>query len=382
MLLLTMRAWPIAAAMVAALLLVDLAVVEAQEGSAGEAIEGAEEDGDSGEALERPPGGEPRTRRVAVVILASSGVDPETADALTELAIGAVATRGRVSIVGKEEFQAQLGQGEARSAECVTNTACLGRVGVQLGVDEMVAGTIARRGDRWVFNLNRIDIRSGELAGRIFREVSGDVGAVADSVQDAIPELYERVSDPGILLVSASVDGSEVVVDGVLIGVYRGEAVRLTEVSPGRHELVVSAAGYYDWTRVVNVAEGATMQIEASLEEPSAPSEGGGGISPLFWVGLGTGVVAGGLATYFGVSSQQEPESGLNRAETVDHVNARQTEAVVASVCIGVGVAAAAVMVIGIFTSDWGGADEPPVEAGVAPLPEGGGVVAVRGRLP
>ncbi|NIS36436.1 MAG: PEGA domain-containing protein, partial [Actinobacteria bacterium] len=87
--------------------------------------------------------------------------------------------------------------------------------------------------------------------------------------QDAIPQLYARVSDPGALLVSADVDGAEVVVDGVLIGVFRGEPVELADVAPGRHELVVSAAGYFDWTRVVNVAEGATMQIEASLESPT-----------------------------------------------------------------------------------------------------------------
>jgi hypothetical protein len=374
-----MRAWPIAAAVVAALLSANVAF--AQDDSAdGVPEEGG--DGDSGEALERPPAdGDEGTRRVAIVILASSGVDPETADALTELAIGAVATRGRVSIVGKEEFQAQLGQGEARSAECVTSTACLGRVGVQLGVDELIAGTVARRGDRWVFNLNRIEIRTGELAGRIFREVSGDVGAVADAVQDAIPELYERVSEPGVLLVSATVEGAEVVVDDVLIGVYRGEPVQLEEVAPGRHELVVSAAGYFDWTRVVNVAEGATMQIEAALESPTVQPHEEGGISALLWIGLGVGVVAGGLATYFGIASQAELESGLTMQEAEDFYNARQAEATVANISIGVAIAGAGVAVLGFFLSDFGSDDESSVEAGIAPLPNGA-AVSVRGRLP
>jgi hypothetical protein len=374
-----MRAWPIAAAVVAALLSANVAF--AQDDSA-DAVPEEGDDGDSGEALERPPAdGNEGRRRVAVVILASSGVDPETADALTELAIGGVATRGRVSIVGKEEFQAQLGQGEARSAECVTSTTCLGRVGVQLGVDELIAGTVARRGDRWVFNLNRIVIRTGELAGRIFREVEGDVGAVADAVQDAIPELYERVSQPGTLQVSANVEGAEVVVDGVLIGVYRGEPVQLTDVAPGRHELGVSAAGYFDWTRVVNVAEGATMQIEAALESPTAQPRDEGGISPLLWIGLGVGVVAGGLATYFGIASQAERDPGLNRSEAVDFVNARQTEATVANISIGVAIAGAGVAIIGFFLSDFGGGDEAPVSAGIAPLPDGA-ALSVRGRLP
>ena len=68
----------------------------------------------------------------------------ELADALTELMIGEIAVRGGVSIVGKEEFQAQLGQTEARSLECIGSAACLGRVGVELQVDEVVAGTVGR----------------------------------------------------------------------------------------------------------------------------------------------------------------------------------------------------------------------------------------------
>jgi hypothetical protein len=254
-------------------------------------------------------------------------------------------------------------------------------VGVQLGVDELLAGTVARRGNTWVFNLNRIDIRTGELAGRVFREVEGDVGAVADAVQSAIPEIYERVSRPGRILVSANVDGAEVVIDDVLIGVYRGDDVTLSNVTPGRHQLVVSAAGYFDWTRVVNVAEGATMQIEADLEAPT-PRRDGGGISPLLWIGLGTGVVAGGLATYFGVSSQASREPGLSQAESVAFVEARQTEAIVASICIGVAIAGAAVAILGLFLSDFDGEESSPVEAGAAPLPGGGGLLSVRGRIP
>ena len=45
-------------------------------------------------------GVELETQRVAILILATSGVDAELADALTELLIGAAAMRGRLTIIG------------------------------------------------------------------------------------------------------------------------------------------------------------------------------------------------------------------------------------------------------------------------------------------
>lgn len=366
-----MRAWPIVVASVAALVFTGTVAAQAPPAGPGEGLERPPAQGD--------PGAEAAPRRVVVMLLASSGVDPETANSLTELVIGAVAIRGHVSIVGKEEFQAQLGHSDARSADCVSSTACLGRVGVQLGVDEIIAGTVARRQDRWVFNINRIDMRSGDVAGRVFREVPGDLGALADAVQSAIPELYAQVPDVAEILVSANVDGAEVVVDGELIGVYRGEAVHLTEVAPGRHELVVTAAGYFDWTRVVNVAEGATMQIEAALEVP-APAVERGGISPLVWVGFGTAAVATGAAIYLGISSQQAYEGGGTQQEAQEFFDARSAEATAANVSMVVAAAGLGLAIVGLLLSDFGG-DDDQVTAFAAPI-EGGALLSLRGRMP
>jgi hypothetical protein len=66
----------------------------------------------------------------------------------------------------------------------------------------------------------------------------------------------------------------------------------------------------------------------------------------------------------------------------VAFVEARQTEAIVASICIGVAIAGAAVAILGLFLSDFDGEESSPVEAGAAPLPGGGGLLSVRGRIP
>src|SRR5262245_14757838 len=79
------------------------------------------------DASDAPPPAPPATR-LAVILLATSGVEPSTADDLTEVLVSALAERGGFSLVGKEEFQAQLGQTERGSLECIGSVACIGQV--------------------------------------------------------------------------------------------------------------------------------------------------------------------------------------------------------------------------------------------------------------
>jgi hypothetical protein len=314
---------------------------------------------------EEPPPRDPTGRtRIGVLVLAVSGVDQDTADALTELAISAVARRGRVDIVGKEELQARLGQTEGGSIECVSSGACLGRIGVELGVDELIAGTVGRRGTTWVFNLNRFDIRSGELAGRVFQEIEGDVGALADGFEATIPNLFARELNPATLVVSASVAGAEIHLNGVLVGVFRDEPVRIDNLRPGRHELRVSAGGYFDWERTVSLGEGTALQVDAALESPGV--ENGTHVSPLFIGGLVAAGVGAGLAIGFGIASQAEPGNDVTRAQAFDFYDARDTEALVANISLAVAGAGVVSAVIGLLLSDFSG-DEPVATASISP---------------
>lgn len=349
-----------------------------------DAQDGASAEDEGGATLEAPAahGEEDEPIRVAILVLAASGVDSELADALSEVVIGAVAARGGVSIVGKEEFQSLLGQGEARSMECVTSAACVGRVAVQLGVDEVIAGTVNRRGDTWVFNLNRIDVRSGELAGRAFSEVVGDLGAVAAAIQDAVPGLYEQTLEPATLIVALTVDGAEVMVDGVLAGVSHGEDVRLSGLAPGRHEVAVIAPGHFEWRRAVQIQAGSTLQLDVSLEPVEVASSG---ISPLLWAGGGTVVASGIVGLAFGLRSQREPASGATRREALAAIDARERDARMAHVAFGVLGVGLVVAIVGVAMSDFAGEESNPEavivsSVDVLPMP-GGAMLSVGGSL-
>jgi hypothetical protein len=252
---------------------------------------------------------------------------------------------------------------------------------VELGVDELVAGTVGRRGTLWVFNINRIEIRTGDLAGRVFRQVEGDVGALADALSRAIPDLYRPVLRSAVLLVSANVAEAEIVVDGMLVGVFRDEPVRLEDLAPGRHEVIVSRSGYFDWSRVLNVAEGATMQIDATLDAPASPRGDSPGLHPVFWVGVAAAVVGGGATLGFGLASQTQSEGAMTRAEAISFVDARRTEATFANFAVGLAGAGVAAAIVGLLISDFGaGEQEASTNLDVSVTPSGAGL-RVRGAF-
>jgi hypothetical protein len=290
-------------------------------------------------------------------MLATPGIDAELADALTELLIGQLAGRGGLSIVGKEEFQAQLGQTEARSLECIGSAACLGRVGVELQVDQVIAGTVGQMRDGWVYNLNRIDIESGELVGRAFERVSGSVGDLAASIENAVPGLFTEQEPQTSLHLATSVVGAVVFVDGTRIGVTERGPMRLAGLRPGSHRVRVEASGYESWERRIELGANETLRLEAVLEVTAEAAEvrSPRRISSLLWVGLAGAGVSGIVAAVFGSRSQLDIESeNLTRQEALSQVNAQERDALVAHISLGAVGVGAVVAITGLLLSESG----------------------------
>lgn len=348
----------------------------------GAAADASAQDGgapDEGSLPEPPEHAAPASEPIAVLLLPSGDVEASVADALTELLIAAVAQRGGATIVGKEEFQAQLGQGDASTAECLESITCLGRVGVALGVREVVAGTIGHHGTTWAFALNRIDLRTGVTLGRVFREVEGDLGAVVRSLPESVADLYVETIEPGRLVVRASVEGAEVSLDGAVIGtVVAGEPVRRDLVEPGRHDVSVAASGHTTYRRTIDVESGTTFALEAEL---AALPHHGFEVPALTWAlgGVALASLAGGIG--LGVSSTGRPPEDATQREVQGYYAARQNEAIAADVCFGVAAAATAGALVPLVLAAIEDEGTPPsVTGSITPL-VGGAFVAVGGAF-
>lgn len=325
--------------------------------------------------------------RVAVLVLGASDTDAVAADGVSEVLIGAVASRATapLHIVGKEELQAALGHAEERSLECVSSPRCLGRLGVQLDLDEVIAGVVRSSEGGWRFDLNRVDGRSGENVGRTSGEVQGDLGALAGALLEALPELYAVAAPAEVVLrVTASVAGAEIRVDGTLIGRFEGEALAVPDLAPGTHTVEVQAEGHEPWRRELELVAGTERELDAGLTPivlaPPPPPPPARGISSVLWVGVGVAALGGATTMAFGLRSRGQPAEGATRAEAVAFHQDRQRDATIANVGLGVAAAGVGLMVTGLLLSDFGDRDfagEAPVDVALSPR---GGTLQWSGR--
>jgi hypothetical protein len=206
--------------------------------------------------------GKPKPK-LAALILKSGNVDEDLADNLTEVLIARLARRGDHEIAGKEELKTKLGVDDRAAAECMQNLGCLGRAGIELGVTRMVVGTLGRRGQDFLYNLNLIDIGTGQVENRVFEMVAGGkVESVIAAVQSTADKLFEKKVEPGGLRVTSETRGAMVYLDDAFMG---STPVRRDGIEPGPHGLRVEKEGHVGWAKQIDVPSGVTMEIKVPL---------------------------------------------------------------------------------------------------------------------
>jgi PEGA domain len=205
----------------------------------------------------------PARPKLAALILKTGNVDEELADNLTEVLISRLARRGDHEIAGKEELKTKLGVDERAAVDCMSNPSCLGRVGTELGVTRMVVGTLGKRGDDYLYNLNLIDITTGKVENRVFQMVAGGkVDPLIGAVQSTADKLLEPKVEPGGVRVTSETRGAMVYLDDAFMG---STPVRRDGIEPGPHGLRVEKEGHVGWAKEVDVPAGETLEIKVPL---------------------------------------------------------------------------------------------------------------------
>lgn len=315
------------------------------------------------------------SRRIGVVVVSTDAATESNADVLSEIIIATVAGNG-IALLGKEEIQAQLEYNEAELLRCISTAPCLGRLGSQLGIQELLSGTLspAQDGERRL-NLDRIDVRSGEVIRRAFRQSPDNVDALIAATQSSAEELFAPEAEaPASLQIRADHEGALVFLNGDLLGIEDGSGLR-SEVSPGTYTLRVEAPGYEPFERELVLVEGAELQVQASLAPipseatPISPPPEPSGPSPLLYVAGGLAVAGAAMTIGFGLSARRTPEEGGTRAQAIEFAEARQRDANLANVGIGVMALGGALAITGLFLSELSGSEEN--EASVRLTPSG-----------
>ena len=267
--------------------------------------------------------------KLAALILKTGNVDEELADNLTEVLIARLARRGDHEIAGKEELKTKLGVDERAAVDCMSSPSCLGRVGTELGVTRMVVGTLGKRGDDYLYNLNLIDITTGKVENRVFQMVAGGkVDPLIGAVQSTADKLLEPKVEPGGVRVTSETRGAMVYLDDAFMG---STPVRRDGIEPGAHGLRVEKEGHVGWAKEVDVPAGETLEIKVPLtalpERRRWPAPTAASLAILAGLSGVVGIVLDAIALS-GTTAQ-------TRAAAINDANARYVMSIAGDVFLG-----------------------------------------------
>lgn len=322
--------------------------------------------------------------QIAVLDVVPKGkVDKDLPDVLGLLISARLSQSGAFDVVTQEDVRQMIGFEKMKNTlGCELDASCLAEIGAALGVPYLLTSQVAKVGSIYILSMSLIDI---DQAKGISRDT-----IKASSQDQLITELESRVdrlvaplrySRGGQVAFICPERGALVEVDGRALGVT---PLAVQDLPAGPHRIVVTKAGFFRFTRDIDLVPGDTLQVEIQLqgvggEKPTtetpkavaaparqstdkdappaeAPTEeeSSGSIltSPLFYVGLaalGTGGVAGlggaavGTYSYLQLADTNNGKSERELAQSLFWVSIGMVGAGSAVFLLGGGVTATAV---------------------------------------
>lgn len=193
--------------------------------------------------------------RIAVMALGTAGAPAEYADGLTETIATTTQETGVFEVVSPRQIASLLAYEKRKEllGGCVEE-ACYVQIAQTVRAEHLVAGSVAKVGDKLVLNLVLIDAAEGKALKRTNRETKTATDLLREA-RDAVIVLLQPVlsARQGYLKVAANVPDAQLVVDDELRSEGVGQVVRL---AAGPHLLKVKREGFYTATADVFVRPG------------------------------------------------------------------------------------------------------------------------------
>jgi len=303
----------------------------------------------------------PNSARLAVLLMPSESLERETADNLSEVLIARLGEVSSFETVGTAEFRATLDRQDEGARDCLESPTCLGRVGVELRVTQIIAGTVGARPGGYLFDVVRMVVASGSVRSRVFRDVDGDLAVLVGAVSDAALPLLEEPEEPGSLRVESPIDRAAVYLDDEHIGTT---PVNRGGIMAGSHRVRVEAEGFEVWQEEIVVSSGTRASLFVQLQALPRAAERSLGVALTAWslVALGgAGLIAAGV--FGGMSQLDLPPGEMTRIDATQFYDEREDFALTANVLFGVG---GAVLLAGalLVILDWPQVFGSPVHRG------------------
>jgi hypothetical protein len=216
-------------------------------------------------AQEAEPNARGVVARLAVLDLQDRGVGADIVSLMGASLARQLHSYGVFEIITRSDVGAMLRHVEDKLAAGCDQPDCLIKVGDVLGAEKLVAGDVGLVGERYLVNLQRIDVKKALVENRVQREFEGPIEKIREEVRLAAHQLVEDILklESGTLLLQVSEEGADVSVDGSLVGV--SPLQKSLGLPAGPHELRVSKQGFVVWARTVQMRPQATEALDVRL---------------------------------------------------------------------------------------------------------------------
>lgn len=232
----------------------------------------------------------PAVREVVVVLPIAGGLDERLARTLDERVADGL-RRGQFTVIAGDEVRGRVPAGACEAD-------CLRELGAATGARYVVRTEVTVEGRDYNVRLVLLRADGGEavvtsaesceICGH--EELADRVGEVASALRR---KLGLAVEPPPRLRVLTRPDGSEVLLDGVVIGVTPLDIT----VAAGEHDVVIQRPGFVAHRRHFRVSDGATETIAAELgpvPTTTPPPARRRALAPAGWASLAIGLAATG----------------------------------------------------------------------------------------
>jgi hypothetical protein len=257
--------------------------------------------------------------KVAVLDLATHGIDEATAKALSEVLSVEISARPGIQVITAADAAAILGFERQRLIlGCESDTACITELAGALGADKIVSGSVSQIEEVFLLNLRLINVRKGLAEGRVYERVEKK-SALIDAVRAGAQRLFESGPAPAGSTAPGLIQGAPVPHPGPIISATSdtppaGPAPAATAATtttaappavdappapaaatepPAAHVVMVDAGWGLVGLGVVSGVAGAVLQATNAPAPPAPPTLGYQLGQGSLWFGLGALAVGG-----------------------------------------------------------------------------------------
>src|SRR5437870_456105 len=192
--------------------------------------------------------------KIAVLDLQARGVDAALVQSAGTLIASELNKLEVFKVISREDIRNMLSfEKDKQGLGCEADQACLAEIGGALGVEYIIAGSLAKIGDTLVLSLALNNTKTATVENRVSENVSGKGDALIGAISRNAKVLVSKIikGREGFLVLTVAETGAVVKIDGQIKGTTPVKG-RMT-LNWGPHLLEVEKAGFVAYSEDISI---------------------------------------------------------------------------------------------------------------------------------